>query len=679
MLLTLVFAGATFFSTMSGGIAAIRWPARLELLMALAGGVVLGAAIFDLIPEAVEHAEEAGLATWSPYAMAVAAYFGFRLLEDRLHRHDHSHGPGRMGVAGAAGFTVHSFFDGLAIGLGFHIDEGVGIVVALAVIGHDFSDGLNTVSYLIAHGHDRARQWRWLIACAAAPLAGALVGGLVPVPDEVFPLALGFFSGVFVYAASTNLLPRARRARSRRSSRSPWPAPGSCTSSPTPPTSRTRAPDRERGSGCATGNCTRPCAPSPRRPPGRWRPRPREAPSSRSTSSRRAPARGGPVALLLPARHRRLHRRPHATRSRRWRTSCRRSTRSAPAAGSTATCARAATPTCPADGRALAEAALHAFLERAVRGPLRVRAHRRAVRARLRRARGAARRRHPGRRGHRAAAGYRAGVRGVRADPRAVARAPVGARPRPRGGGVGRRRRDRAGRRPRRGRGHRRLARPPRCAAWSPRCACTTPRASRWVPRRGCAPPAARGRSRPPAPAGLPPGQPGGRHRAGGRAARVLQPRLAPDAAGRRRWPGHCSASTWAASGPRRTASPTTCWRCARCSSPRGPESGLLADRVASLCAQGRGARGRRRARSPTRRRSSRCSSPATPPRRPTWRWSPRTSPDTCGRSCATCSAATWTPTCAGWPTSCSSPGVSPPAWGGFSIWRTGRGRSRGG
>jgi ZIP family zinc transporter len=194
---------------MGGGIAAIRWPARLELLMALAGGVVLGAAVFDLVPEAVEHAEEAGVGTWLPYAMIVVGYFTFRILEHRLHRHDHSHGPGRMGVAGAAGFTVHSFFDGLAIGLGFALDEATGVVVALAVIGHDFSDGLNTVSYLIAHGHDRARQWRWLIACAAAPLTGGLVGALLPVPDETFPIALGFFSGVFAYAATSNLLPRA--------------------------------------------------------------------------------------------------------------------------------------------------------------------------------------------------------------------------------------------------------------------------------------------------------------------------------------------------------------------------------------------------------------------------------------------------------------------------------------
>ena len=216
MFLTLAFAGATFFSTMAGGIAALRWPARLELLMALAGGVVLGAAVFDLMPEAVEYAEASGVARWTPFAAVVVGYFTFRVLEHRLHRHDHRHeSGGRMGVAGAAGFTIHSFFDGVAIGLGFAIDDGVGLVVALAVIGHDFSDGLNTVSYLIAHGHDRARQWRWLIACALAPLAGALVGGLLAVPDEVFPLALGFFSGVFVYAATSNLLPRALRGPRR--------------------------------------------------------------------------------------------------------------------------------------------------------------------------------------------------------------------------------------------------------------------------------------------------------------------------------------------------------------------------------------------------------------------------------------------------------------------------------
>jgi ZIP family zinc transporter len=212
VLLTMLFAGATFFSTMGGGTAAIRWHGRLELLLAVAGGVVIGAAVFDLLPEAVDHASASGVPRALPFVMAILGYGTFRILERRLHHQDHAHGPGRMGTAGAAGFTIHSFFDGLAIGLGFHLNDGVGVIVALAVIGHDFSDGLNTVSYLIAHGHGRVRQWRWLVADALAPVLGAAVAALVPVPDEVFPVALGFFAGVFVYAASSNLLPRALKA-----------------------------------------------------------------------------------------------------------------------------------------------------------------------------------------------------------------------------------------------------------------------------------------------------------------------------------------------------------------------------------------------------------------------------------------------------------------------------------
>ncbi|MCW2968131.1 MAG: hypothetical protein JWM71_1903 [Solirubrobacteraceae bacterium] len=212
MLLTMLFAAATFVSTMAGGTAAIRWPGRLELLLAVAGGVVIGAAVFDLLPEAVDHARASGVPRALPFVVALLGYASFRVLERRLHQQDHSHGPGRMGTAGAAGFTVHSFFDGLAIGLGFHLSDGVGVIVALAVIGHDFSDGLNTVSYLIAHGHGRVRQWRWLLADALSPVVGAAVAALAPVPDAVFPIALGFFAGVFVYAASANLLPRALKA-----------------------------------------------------------------------------------------------------------------------------------------------------------------------------------------------------------------------------------------------------------------------------------------------------------------------------------------------------------------------------------------------------------------------------------------------------------------------------------
>jgi ZIP family zinc transporter len=112
-------------------------------------------------------------------------------------------------MVGAIGFVIHSFFDGLAIGLGFRVSSALGLLVAVAVIGHDFSDGLSTVSYLLAHHQPTRRSWWVLTADALTPMVGALVASVFPVPSSVFPVALGFFSGLFVYAAATNLLPRA--------------------------------------------------------------------------------------------------------------------------------------------------------------------------------------------------------------------------------------------------------------------------------------------------------------------------------------------------------------------------------------------------------------------------------------------------------------------------------------
>ena len=114
------------------------------------------------------------------------------------------------GLFGASGFVVHSVFDGLAIGLGFRVDSALGLLVAVAVIGHDFSDGLNTVSYMVTHRQPAGRLRVLLVADALAPILGALFASLVPVPDAIFPVAIGFFSGLFIYVASNTLLPRAR-------------------------------------------------------------------------------------------------------------------------------------------------------------------------------------------------------------------------------------------------------------------------------------------------------------------------------------------------------------------------------------------------------------------------------------------------------------------------------------
>ena len=206
----LAFAAMTFFSTLAGGIAALRWPGRVQALMALAGGVVLAAAFFDLLPEAVQQAGEIDMPVTVPLSLALIGYLAFHLLDRFVHRHPVGAESGQSvaGLIGAGGFVLHSFFDGLAIGLGFQIGAGVGVIIAIAVIGHDFSDGLNTVSYMTAHRQPARRSLWMLIADALMPLVGALTATLAPIPDSAFPLAIGFFSGLFIFAAATRLLPQ---------------------------------------------------------------------------------------------------------------------------------------------------------------------------------------------------------------------------------------------------------------------------------------------------------------------------------------------------------------------------------------------------------------------------------------------------------------------------------------
>jgi zinc transporter ZupT len=65
----------------------------------------------------------------------------------------------------------HSLTDGIAIGLAVRVSTSVGLAVALAVVGHDFADGLNTVSLMLVQGHDRRRAAVMLLldAMVSAP------------------------------------------------------------------------------------------------------------------------------------------------------------------------------------------------------------------------------------------------------------------------------------------------------------------------------------------------------------------------------------------------------------------------------------------------------------------------------------------------------------------------------
>ncbi len=210
-----VFAvvAATFLSTLGGGIVALRSTKQLGFIIALGAGVRIGAAFFDLAPEsakALGSIDDAML-------FAGIGFLVFYLLEriTLLHvgheaghpveRHEH------VGAIGAGGMSVHSFLDGVAVGASFHASVELGILVAVVVILHDFSDGIATVSVLLANGATRATAFRWLLIDAAAPVIGAIVALFLTIEGPVLGAILGSFVGFFLYVGAAELLPEAHR------------------------------------------------------------------------------------------------------------------------------------------------------------------------------------------------------------------------------------------------------------------------------------------------------------------------------------------------------------------------------------------------------------------------------------------------------------------------------------
>jgi ZIP family zinc transporter len=209
-------AGLTVLSTLAGGFVALRFHRDLHTLIALTGGIVVAVALFDVLPEALEAVDD-------PYRVMSVVGFGFLLffIAERalvLHHRDEAEqarAHARVGVFGAAGLSAHSFVDGLGIGLAFGVNTATGLLVFLAVISHDFADGLNTVSFILRQSGNRTQAIRWLAIDAIAPLLGAVVGASLAISQEHLGYLLALYAGFFLFMGATDLLPEAHQHPSR--------------------------------------------------------------------------------------------------------------------------------------------------------------------------------------------------------------------------------------------------------------------------------------------------------------------------------------------------------------------------------------------------------------------------------------------------------------------------------
>jgi ZIP family zinc transporter len=207
-----VWALLAFVMTLAGGAFAFRYRKYLLFIMAFSAGLLIGVAFLDLLPEVIEIAHQASLDVRGLMITMLAGFVGIFLLEKLtiIHSEKQHDAPGHshnVGLVGALGLSFHSFLDGLAIGVGFLAGSQVGFVVLLAVVAHDFADGLNTVTFMLATRNSRWRTGVLLAVDALAPVAGALVANVIRIDPVLLAYQLAFFAGFLLYLGASDLLP----------------------------------------------------------------------------------------------------------------------------------------------------------------------------------------------------------------------------------------------------------------------------------------------------------------------------------------------------------------------------------------------------------------------------------------------------------------------------------------
>ncbi len=225
MSIAIILAATTALATTAGGYLAIKSKDRLHLVLGLSAGLLLGLVAFDLLPEVFELGTHE---LFGAPTVSVALIGGFLLLHfyeqlfgshepaESDYGHDHSHSSSVAGALGALAMGGHVFLDGLALGVAFKVSSDLGVAVFIALLVHAFSDGLNTVSFLIKSGA-WGKKGIWLLGVdAIARVSGAILGTTLALSNNFIAIYLALFAGIVIYLATSHILPE---AHSRHSSR----------------------------------------------------------------------------------------------------------------------------------------------------------------------------------------------------------------------------------------------------------------------------------------------------------------------------------------------------------------------------------------------------------------------------------------------------------------------------
>lgn len=183
-----------------------------HFLASFAAGVLLGAAFFDLLPEALHVGEEKGIDVFLWTLFGIIAFFLLERLIHWFHHHEEYHQYKKESKTTVPliiiGDTVHNFIDGVVIAATFMISVPLGIVTSLAVFAHEIPQEIGDFGLLLHKGLSRKRIILVNVLSAGSAFLGAGItyasGNLL---ESYIPIFLALTAGFFIYIAASDLIP----------------------------------------------------------------------------------------------------------------------------------------------------------------------------------------------------------------------------------------------------------------------------------------------------------------------------------------------------------------------------------------------------------------------------------------------------------------------------------------
>jgi zinc transporter ZupT len=188
-----------------------RQPGRTAVGTAnsLAAGFMLGASL-GLIYEGSRY-------EFDRTGLGVVAGAAFILISGRVISRDRELHLGALVGADArkalmivAVMTLHSFAEGIGVGVAFGVDESFGVLVGLAIAVHNIPEGLAISLVLVPRGASPRAAAAWSVfSSLPQPVMAVPAFLFVDAFAEFLPVGLGFAAGAMLWLVAVDLLPEA--------------------------------------------------------------------------------------------------------------------------------------------------------------------------------------------------------------------------------------------------------------------------------------------------------------------------------------------------------------------------------------------------------------------------------------------------------------------------------------